>query len=182
MSIVSRPSITTAVCTVRPHHVEVESGWDNTTTTGAGGGSLGSYGIGAIRFGTGDPHFEYLVQPPTKYVPPSGTSTTNTWGDAGFGLRKELGYTSNWLWGVNGVVTVPTGGSAYTAGGMQFTGNFNWAYTVNPVIGLAGTVGVNELRAYNASGTSQSYFAFTPTLETTATLPGPSQLDRKSVV
>lgn len=176
LSIVSRPSVTSAVCTVRPHHFEVESGWNNTITTGNGGGNLGSYGVGAVRFGTGDPHFEFLVEPPTKYPSTATSPTANAWGDSGFGLRKELGYTSNWLWGVNGIVTVPTGSRAYSAGGTQFTGNFNWAYTVTPIIGFAGTLGFNQLRAFNAAGASQPYFAFIPTLEATATLPGPSQL------
>lgn len=176
LSIVSRPSITTAVCTVRPHHFEIESGWNNTVTTGNGAGNLGSYGIGAVRFGTGDPHFEFLLEPPTRFASSGGGPTANGWGDSGFGLRKELGYTSNWLWGVNALATVPTGDRAYSAGGMQFTGNFNWAYTVNPVIGLAGTLGFNQLRAYDVTGTSRSYFAFIPTLEATAALPGPSQL------
>jgi hypothetical protein len=176
LSIVSRPAITTTVCTVRPHHIEVESGWNNTTTTGAGGGNLGSYGVGAIRFGTGDPHFEFMLEPPTKYASLDGKTTANAWGDSGFGLREELGYTSNWVWGINGIVTVPTGVRAYSAGGMQFTGNFNWAYAVNSVIGFAGTFGFNSLRSFNPMGVSQSYFAFVPTLEATAALSAPSQL------
>jgi len=174
-SIVSRPSFTTAVCTVRPHHFEVESGWTNTTTTGTGGGNVGNYGIGAIRFGTGDPHFEWSVSPPTDF--PKLTQTgPKGWGDTAIGARKELGYTSNLLWGVNTVITLPTGTHAYSAGGPQYTGNFNWSYTANSVLGFAGTFGFNQLRAYNASGVSQSYFAFIPTLEATASLPGPSQL------
>ena len=176
LSIVSRPAVTTTVCTVQPHHFEVESGWNNTITIGNGAGHLGSYGIGAIRFGTGDPRFEFLVEPPTKFPSPAGSPTANGWGDSGFGLRELLGYTANWCWGVNGIVTVPTGSRAYSAGGTQFTANFNWTYAVNPVIGLAGTVGFNQLRAYSTVGVSQPYFTFIPTLEATATLAGPSQL------
>jgi hypothetical protein len=176
LSIVSRPAISTTVCTVRPHHFEAESGWNNTTTTGPGGGNLGTYGVGAIRFGTGDSQYELIVLPPTKYPSRTGEPISNTWGDSGLGIRDELGYTSDWLWGVNGVVTVPTGSRQYTAGGTQFTGNFNWAYTINSVLGLGGTFGFNQLRGYNASDVSQPYFAFIPSLEATATLPGPSQL------
>ena len=81
------------------------------------------------------------------------------------------------MYGVNGVFTVPTGKPAFSAGNAQFTGNFNWGYTVNSEFGLSGTLGFNALSAYNAGGQPQSYFAFIPTLEATAALPGgPSEL------
>lgn len=175
LSIVNRPVVTNTACTVRPHQFEVESGWNNTITTGQGSSNLGSYGVGAIRFGTGDPHFEFSISPPIDNRAPSGT-ITNGLSDSGFGVRDELGYSANALWGVNAAVTLPTGARAFSAGGTQFTGNFNWSYTVNPVLGLAGTLGFNQLRAYNTAGVSQPYFAFVPTLEGTASLPGPSEL------
>ena len=69
------------------------------------------------------------------------------------------------------------GKPAFSAGNAQFTGDFNWGYTVNSEFGLSGTLGFNALSAYNAGGQPQSYFAFIPTLEATAALPGgPSEL------
>ncbi len=172
LSIVNRPAITTTTCNVQPGHVEVESGWSTMVTTGAAGGIVSGGGITGIRIGTA-PHLDLLLAPPIRSNSSSGTSG---WSDSGFGLRDVLGYSSKWLWGVNGVVTVPTGCRACTAGGMQYTGNFNWAYTVNATIGVSGTFGFNQFRGYNSSGGAQPYFAFAPSLEATANLPGPSML------
>ena len=67
--------------------------------------------------------------------------------------------------------------SAFSAGNAQYTGNFNWAYTVNSELSLSGTLGFNAFSAYASAGKPQSYFAFTPTLELSAALPGgPSQI------
>jgi hypothetical protein len=114
---------------------------------------------------------------------PPNASTTSLGGsrvtgvtDTAFIAKYELGYTARALWGVNAQVTLPTGGSAFTAGGTQYTANFNWAYSLNSVFGVNGTVGFNEFRAYGPTGASQSYFALVPTLEMTAVIPGSSQV------
>jgi len=97
--------------------------------------------------------------------------------DASFGMKYELGYDAKALWGVSAVATVPSGARTFSAGNAQFTGNLNWGYSIDSEFGLAGTLGFNAFSAYNAAGVAQSYFAFAPTLEVTAALPGgPSQL------
>jgi hypothetical protein len=53
--------MTTSVCTVRPHDVLLESGYTNTETTGAGGGTTVSYPQAYLRFGASDPHLEFDV-------------------------------------------------------------------------------------------------------------------------
>ncbi len=51
------------------------------------------------------------------------------------------------------------------------------AYTINSEFGLAGTLSFNALSAANSAGVAQSYFAFIPSLELSAALPGgPSQI------
>src|SRR5271170_135321 len=54
LSIVNRPTVTTGVCTVRTGHFDVENGYTNTTTTGAGGGSNAIYPQSLVRVGTAD--------------------------------------------------------------------------------------------------------------------------------
>ena len=91
--------------------------------------------------------------------------------------KYELGYKSNAIWGVYGAIAYPTGSNAFTAGNAQFTGDFNGAYTINSEFSLAGTLSFNALSGINAAGAAQSYFAFIPSLELSAALPGgPSQI------
>ncbi|HYK53740.1 MAG TPA: hypothetical protein VEV38_09450, partial [Candidatus Eremiobacteraceae bacterium] len=66
---------------------------------------------------------------------------------------------------------------AFSAGNAEFTGDLNAAYTINSEWGLAGGLSFNALSGINSAGAAQSYFAFIPSLEVTAALPGgPSQL------
>jgi hypothetical protein len=179
LSLVTRPTVvTTSVCTVRPGHVLLENGYTNAVATGPAGGNTAAYPQSYLRVGTFDPHFEVEFTPPSVEkssvgAPPVITGST----DIGLGMKYELGYSARWLYGANVSLTIPTGTHAFSAGNAQYTGNFNWGYTVNAILSLAGTVGFNAYSGYNAGAVAQSYFAFTPSLETSAALPDGSTLN-----
>ena len=110
LSIVNRPVITTGVCTVRTGHFDVETGYANTTTTGTGGGSSVTYpqaahphwnGQSALRRRVGAAELRYDVggNAGGNRLRPTRTSVRSS----------ELGYSSNAVWGVNGLITFPTG-------------------------------------------------------------------------
>jgi hypothetical protein len=175
LSIVNRPTVTTGVCTVRTGHFDVETGYTNTTTSGIGGGSSANYPQGLIRIGTANPHFDVELGPPSAETSSVGEPTVTGSSDVSVGAKYEIGYSSAADWGVNGLITFPTGSPAFSAGDPQFTGSLNGAYTVNSVLGIAGSLSFNALSGLNQSGAPQSYFAFIPSLEVTAALPGPSE-------
>ncbi|HEY5425855.1 MAG TPA: hypothetical protein VIJ77_04820 [Candidatus Tumulicola sp.] len=177
LSIVNRPTFGTGVCAVRTGHFDVENGYTNTVSTGPGGGSAALYPQSLIRVGTSDPHLDFEFGAPSEERSSLGGTATGGSTDASFGMKYELGYDAKALWGVSAVATVPSGARTFSAGNAQFTGNLNWGYSIDSELGLAGTLGFNAFSAYNAAGVAQSYFAFAPTLEVTAALPGgPSQL------
>jgi hypothetical protein len=177
LSIVNRPTVTTGVCTVRPGHFVIENGYTNTTTAGPGGGSSANYPQSLIRIGTVDPHFDLEFGPPTYQTTTAGTPRISGSSDINLGAKYELGFNSKADWGVNAVITYPTGSHAFSGGNGQFTGNFNAAYTLNSEFALAGTLSFNAFSALNAGGVPQSYFCFLPSLELSAALPGgPSQI------
>jgi hypothetical protein len=175
LSIVNRPTVTTGTCTVRTGNFDLEGGYTNTTTTGLGGGSGVNYPQSLIRIGTADPHFDLEFGPPNFQTSTAGGPRVTGSSDVNMGAKYELGYSTRWLYGVNGVVTFPTGAQAFTAGGAQFTGNFNWGYTVNSIIGLDGSLSFNSFSGFDTAHNAQSYFAFVPSLEVTASLPGPAE-------
>jgi hypothetical protein len=177
LSIVNRPTVGTGVCTVRTGHFDIENGYTNTVTTGAGGGYAVAYPQSLVRIGTADPHLDLEIGAPAYGRANFGGALATGWSDVNVGAKYELGYSANADWGANVVASFPTGNTAFTAGHAQYTANFNWAYTLNSEFGLSGTVGLNDFSGYNAAGNPQSYFAFLPTLELSAALPGgPSQL------
>jgi hypothetical protein len=177
LSIVNRPTVTTGVCTVRTGHALLENGYTNTTTTGTGGGSSALYPQSVLRVGTFDPHLDFEFGFPSVETSSVGQSRITGSTDISLATKYELGYSSNADWGIYGAVTMPTGSKAFTAGNAQFTGDLNGAYTINSELSLAGGLSFNALSGANAAGLAQSYFAFIPSLELSAALPGgPSQI------
>ena len=177
LSIVNRPTVSTGVCTVRTGHFDVENGYTNTTTRGVVGGSNAIYPQSLVRIGTADPHLDFEFGLPSYETSSVGQPTVTGSSDVSLATKYELGYSSNADWGVYGAITYPTGSRAFTAGSAQFTGDFDWGYTINSEFGLAGTLSFNALSGANSAGVAQSYFAFIPSLEFSAALPGgPSQI------
>jgi hypothetical protein len=177
LSIVNRPTVSTGVCTVRTGHFDLENGYTNTTTSGAGGGSNANYPQSLLRIGTADPHLDFEFGLPSRETSSVGQPTVTGTSDVSLATKYELGYSSNADWGVYGAITYPTGSKAFTSGNAQFTGDFDWGYTINSEFSLAGTLSFNALSGPNAAGAAQSYFAFIPSLELSAALPGgPSQI------
>jgi hypothetical protein len=150
----------------------IESGYTNTTTSGPNGAATATYPQTLIRAGTVAPHLEISVTPPSEIR----SGPTTGYADMTFGAKYELGYSSRWVYGVNAVVSEPTGSLQYTAGGSSYTGNFNWGYTISPEFAASGTLGFNAFAAgFGAAGNLQHYAAFIPTLELTAALPATTQ-------
>jgi hypothetical protein len=174
MSIVTRPTVTTSTCTVRYGHALLETGYINTVTTGTGGGVTAGYPQPFARIGIGH-GLEFSFTPPSYERTSVGDAFASGWSDVNFGAKWEMGYTAKAVWGVNAFVSTPTGGTGFTAGAPEYTGNFNWGYTLNSVWSAAGTLGFNWLAAPNAAGQTQRYTAFIPSLEMTAALSGTSQ-------
>ncbi len=179
MSIVNRPTITTGVCTVQTGHFVVENGYSNITSTGPGGANTvmaGQNDVG-VRIGTFDPHLDIEFTPPNYMRSSVGGVVATGSSDIALGVKYELGYTDKALWGAAAFATVPSGTHAFTAGNAQYTGDFNFAYTLSPAFSLATTLSTNALSGINSAGQPQSYFAFIPSVELSATLPGyPNEL------
>jgi opacity protein-like surface antigen len=176
LAIVTRPTVTTSACTVRTHHVLLETGYTNTTVTGPGSGNAVTYPQAFLRVGTGNSRLEFAFTPPSSNASSTGGTVVGGTSDMNFGAKYELGTSAAAVWGVNAQVSIPSGSRAFSAGGAQYTGNFNWSYTLNSEFSLAGTLGFNSLAGYNANGNVQHFFAFIPSVELEAALPANSQL------
>jgi len=161
-SLVTRPTISTSPCTVRPHHVVMENGWSNTITTGPGGGAATSFAQTFIHFGTWDPHLEFSITPPSWNRATAGGTLIEGASDMNVGAKYELGYDVKAVWGINAQISIPSGDVGFSAGGPQYTGNFDWTYQLDDASSLAGTVSVNSLTAFDASGDLKRYSTVIP--------------------
>jgi hypothetical protein len=151
LAIVARPSVTTGACVVKRGDAVVETGYQNTIA----GASTAQYPQATIRVGTTVPNLEVSVALPALFR----SATASGLGDTAFGAKYEVGYSPRWLYGVNGVVTVPTGANAYSANGTGYTANIDLSYALTPGASLAGTLGYNSL-----SNGSDRYTSIVPSL------------------
>jgi len=177
LSVVNRPSFGTGVCTVRTGHADVEIGYTDTATAGNGGGNTALYPQVLVRFGTANPRFDLEFGAPSAVRSSAGGTVASGASDANVGAKVELGYDAFASWGLSGIVSLPTGTNGFSAGRAQYSGSFNWSRTIDAAFSLSGSLGANAFAGTNASGSPQTYFAFSPTLALSAALPGgPSQL------
>jgi hypothetical protein len=168
-AIVSRPSQSTSVCTVRPGHVLLETGYVN--NTGGGVATTSQFPQANLRIGTSIPALEVDLGLPMYERIRADRTTTDGVTDLGAGLKYVLGYSSRFQYGVNAFVTEPTGSNGISSGASTQTYNLNYGYTLNSVFSLAGTFGIESL----ASG-SQRYSTFMPSLVLSAGLPNATGL------
>jgi hypothetical protein len=167
-AIVTRPTVSNSVCTVRPNHVLVETGYQNTSASG--GGNTVLYPQTLIRVGTAIPALEFDLAPPSAARTNIGGVTTGTT-DIGAGLKYVFGYTPKFNYGGQIFVTAPTGANGFSAGGTQTTYALQAGYTLNPVFSVTGVTQMASLTNGAARWTS-----FIPSLVLSASLPNSTGL------
>lgn len=162
-AIVTRPSVTNSVCTVRPNHVLIETGYLNTSFE-AGGNAI-TYPQTLIRAGTKIPALELDIAPPGIARTNAGGIITGTT-DVGAGLKYVFGYTPKFNYGGQVFFTVPTGLNGFSAEGTTSSYALNAGYTLSPVFSLAATVTAQSL-----TNGAQRWPALVPSLVLGASLP-----------
>jgi hypothetical protein len=166
-AIVSRPSQTTSVCTVRSGHVLIETGYENTDAEAVS--TTVQYPQAFVRIGTVVPVLEVdLGLPVYERLREDGATSSGTT-DVGGGLKYVFGYTPRFNYGASAFFTEPTGTNGFSAGAGTAAYNLNCGYTLNSVWSLAGTLGFNSL-----SNGTQRYSSTIPSLVLTAGLPNAS--------
>jgi len=166
-AIVTRPSVTNSVCTVRPNHVSIETGYVNATSSDGGGNTV-TYPNALIRVGTAIPALEVQFAPPSLIRTNAGGATVAS-SDVAFGLKYVFGYTAKFNYGGQINVTAPTGLNGGSSNGTNATYALNLGYTLSPVFSLASTLATSSV-----TNGVQRWTSFAPTLVLGASLPGSS--------
>jgi hypothetical protein len=168
-AIVTRPTQTTSVCTVRPNHVLFETGYQNTAFDATS--SSVQYPQALIRVGTTIPGLELDVAPTSVARTNAGGKTITGNTDFGAGIKYMIGYAPKFSYSANVFLTAPTGSSAFSAGGSNALYNGNYGYAMSSVFSLAGTFGfLSQTNGF------QRWSAFLPSLMLTASLPNATNL------
>ena len=152
-AIVTRPSVSTSVCTVRPKHVLVETGYQNTSASG--GGNTFAYPQMLVRIGTSVRSLEADFSPPS-YGPTDGA----------IGLKYVAGATPKFAWGAATFATLAVGAPGLTASGTEYNGALNWSYAVSPAFSLSGT-----FAGQSTTNGSQRWGQFIPSFVAGVSLP-----------
>jgi hypothetical protein len=140
IAIVTRPTVTSSVCTVRYGHALLENGYTNTATTGRGGGQTVNYAQSLARVGIGDNVGIYYTLPSYERSSAGGVLASG-WSDANAGLKWVDEHGSPFLWGLQAQYSFPTGSPPFTNGVTQVSGFFNWSYQLSSQWSTGGTIG-----------------------------------------
>ena len=174
--LVSRPTVTTAACAVRPRRVLLEAGYTNQTTSALTGGNLTTYPQALLRIGLFRNNELDLFVPSASRQSSPAPATTGL-GDSAAGYHYQLPVMGKAIIGFNSFVTFPTGAIGFTAGGTGLTLNVDWAYSFSPRIGLSGTLGYSAQSAQTGGGLPQTvgtafrrFAAFNPSVVVTKSL------------
>ena len=162
LALVTRPTVTTSGCSVKPGQTLIETGYTNQTTSGAGGGVMVTYPQAEVRIGL-PRKWEFDVFVPSWNKTAMAPATSGP-GDASAGVKYEFGYTSRLLTGADVVATVPTGAAPFTGGGPSYAYDVNAAYTLSPNVGLSATAGYNSVSAPGPTGAIERFGTFSPSL------------------
>jgi hypothetical protein len=168
-SLVSRPSVATSACSVKPNHLLIESGYSNTSASGSGGASsTASYPQPSLRAGMLG-KLEFDIDPPSLERQSSAPVVRGT-SDSGIGFHYEFGYTDKLVYATNVVYTIPNGSPGFSANGDGVLLNADAAYTLSPALGIFGTFGY-ETQSGGTVSSPARYRAIAPALGLTLTLP-----------
>lgn len=148
LALINRPSATGSACVVPPKQILVEGGYQYLNVSGGAKGYITPQAI--VRFGLPNQN-EFLLLLPSYFhqtqVPRAG------WSAVSFSLKHEIGYNEHWLGAIEGIVGVPSGSVSYGSRAYSEAVNGIVTYTVNPLIGITGTLGVSSTSVqYNQNG------------------------------
>jgi len=158
LSLANRPTVADSACVVPFEKGIMEGGAQYNHLKGSKSG----YNL---------PQYELRLGLPAKtelsITAPNFTHQTRSphagWGPATVGLKHELGYNAKWLGTVEGLLTLPSGGSAFGSDGLGATLNGIVNYTLNAAWNVTFMLGVStQVLSYSAGG--QRYNSVNPDL------------------
>jgi hypothetical protein len=142
----------------------IETGYQN-TAAGTTSTTV-AYPQALLRVGTTVPALEVDLSPPMyERVHTAGMTSAGTT-DIGAGLKYVFGYSPRFNYGASVFLTLPTGTHGFSAGADTEAYDLNYGYTINTVLSVAGTVGLDSL-----SVGGRRYSSVIPSLVLTAGLP-----------
>ena len=168
-TLVSRPTFSTAACSIKASDLLIEAGYTNLSSGGNAGSSLVTFPQANLRVGAGH-NVEFDLGPPSAaYL--SGNPRQVGITDGFIGLKYEIGYTSRFLYGVNAIYTLQSGNAnVFSSNGDGILANVNAGFTVSPAISLFATVGYNAQNAGTVQAPAR-YHDVQPSLGTSISLP-----------
>jgi hypothetical protein len=163
-AVTTRPTVTTATCTVRPGHAILELGYQNQSNIGAG--NAVQYPQTTIRIGLNAPRFELGFQPPQYERLSGGGPTQSGVTDATVAVKYLVGYTNVASYSTFVQASIPTGDAAFTSVGSNLEAGINGIINLSPALSFNGT-----LAGIAATNGATHYGSFVPSIYANLVLP-----------
>ncbi len=141
LSVINRPTVGFSPCAVKPDESLLEIGYQ----AGAGDIAQNQTGQGFLRFGV-VPNIEVdLIGP--AYAVQRVPMEAHGFFDFGAGMKWEFAHTSSSAFGMDVLLTVPSGAPAFSAGAATQTVNVNDSFSFGN-FGVSTTFGVSHQNGY----------------------------------
>ncbi|MHB8178391.1 MAG: transporter [Vulcanimicrobiaceae bacterium] len=180
LAALDRPTIGYATCAVRPGDIVGEFGYDNTISTGSRY-AFATYPQGFIRYGVARRFEVDFIGPAYGVRHLANGSIQRGFFDSGLGFKLQSRPVGRALFAIDGLLTFPTGASAFTIGAPTETVNLDASYALSNTTGIAETLGFTSASGTRLSSTHVDasvarYTAFLPSAVITQLLGARTQL------
>lgn len=180
LASLNRPTVGYSTCTTPAGSVMLEEGYQVTAQGGASAGVSAALMQGFQRFGLGR-GLEFDLIGPTFNRSRSSSGFNSGYSDIGYGVKFQVPIPGKVQYALDGLLSAPSGGKAFTAGTSTQQLNVDAALALTPSIGIGTTLGFAATGGAFANGTSSTpefarYGAFIPSVVVT------DQLNRRTQV
>jgi hypothetical protein len=176
LATTDRPTFGTNPCVVKAANAIIEVGYRNLSDPSLASGVYG-FPNARVRAGLFD-NVELVIDVPTNERLRRGVPGAQGFSDAGFGLKWEIGHTSNVVYGVAGEAVLPSGSAPFTAQSPSYNGSFQAGWGFAKHAGAGVTLGFVDQpytastslprRASTFAGAFAVGYGFTPSTKLTA--------------
>ncbi|MDE2346353.1 MAG: transporter [Gammaproteobacteria bacterium] len=162
LALLDRPTVGDSACAVKAGMAVVEAGWARYSLYGQSGHAYGFPQL-ELRFGLPDEN-ELVLLPPNinRQTTPAGSLTGAS--ASVVGLKHEFGYTSQWIFAGETLITLPSGSPDFGSAATGYAINGVIGYSPTPTIGYSLMLGVTHLTASANFQHGAYYWSINPDL------------------
>ena len=164
LATLDRPTVADSPCVVKPWRLITEQGIQSGPVKGSDTRSLTQFPQSELRYGLPE-NWELKLFPPNYNIATlrgPGDNRVMGFGDTAFGVKHQFGTLSGFTFAADTKITIPTGRTAFSDGGIEANVQGIIGYNITPKLGISGMVGVSTLTRRGDDGRITRFASINP--------------------